>query len=154
MCDGGEIGVRVHGRQGCLVACVWTEHGMEKGFQTQQTQPDVAPEYRTHRTRRTHRTHRMHGTQSPDYQHQDVRSLSLTQDGFLLMQHIEVGGKIGENVDHFLHGFARASKTEEVKPGVARMAKTSGSRSYHIIRHLKPKSEAVRFVNPLFSITT
>jgi len=46
MCDGVEVEVWMHGRQSCLVACVRTEPATEKGVQTRQTQPDVAPEYR------------------------------------------------------------------------------------------------------------
>jgi len=39
MCDGVEVEVWMHGRQGCLVACVRTEPGTEKSVQTCQTQP-------------------------------------------------------------------------------------------------------------------
>jgi len=77
MCDDVEVEVWMHGRQGCLVACVWAEPGTEKGVQTHQTQPDVAPEYRTHR---------MHRTQSPHYESQNATPLYLMQDGFLLME--------------------------------------------------------------------
>jgi len=76
MGDGVEVEVWMHGRQGCLVAWVWTEPSTEKGVQTHQTQPDVPPEYRMHRT---------DWTQSPHYQSQDETPLNLTQDGFLLM---------------------------------------------------------------------
>jgi len=76
MCDGVEVEVGMHGRQGCLVACVRTEPGTEKGVQTRQTQPDVAPEYRTHRT---------HWTPCSHYESQDPTLQYLTQDGFLLM---------------------------------------------------------------------
>jgi len=76
MCDGVEVEVWMHGRQGCLVACVLMEPGTEKAVLTRQTQPDVVPK------RRTHRTHR---TQSPHYESQDATPLYLTQDGFLLM---------------------------------------------------------------------
>jgi len=76
MCDGVEVEVWMHGRQGCLVACVRTEPGTEKGVQTGQTQPDVAPEYRTHRT---------HWTPCPHYESQDATPQYLTQDGFLLI---------------------------------------------------------------------
>jgi len=76
MCDGVEVEVCMHGRQGCLVACVQTEHGSEKGVQTHQTQPDMAPEDRTHRT---------HRTQSPHFQSEDATPRYLMQDGFLLM---------------------------------------------------------------------
>jgi len=76
MRDGVEVEVWMHGTQGCLVACVWTEPGTEKGLPTHQTQPDVAPDYRTHRT------HRM---QSPPYESQDATPPHLTQDSLLLM---------------------------------------------------------------------
>jgi len=76
MFDGGEVEVRMHGRQGCLVACVRTELGTEKGVLTCQTQPDVVPEYRTHWT---------HRTQCSYYESQDATLPYLTQDGFLLM---------------------------------------------------------------------
>ena len=76
MCDGVEVEVWMHGRQGCLVACVRTEPSTEKGVRTRQTQLDVAPEYRTH-TR--------HRTQSPHYESQDATRPYLIQDGFLLM---------------------------------------------------------------------
>jgi len=66
----------MYGRQGCLVACVRTEASIEKGLQTYQTQPDVAPEYWAHK---------MHRMQSPKYQSQDAIPLYLIQDGFLLM---------------------------------------------------------------------
>ena len=76
MCDGVEVEVWMHGTQDCLVTCVRTEPGTEKGVQTHRTQPDVVPDYRTHRT---------HRTQSPHYESQDATPLHLTQDGFLLM---------------------------------------------------------------------
>ena len=76
MDDGVEIEVWMHGRQGCLVACVWTELSTEKNVQMHQTQPDVAPEYSTHRT---------HRRQSPHLERQDATPQYLTQDGFLLM---------------------------------------------------------------------
>jgi len=41
MCDGVEVEVWMHERQGCLVACVQMEPATEKGVQTRQTQPDV-----------------------------------------------------------------------------------------------------------------
>jgi len=63
----------MHGRQGCLVACVWMEPSVGKGLWTHQTQLDVAYRYRTHRT------HRM---QSPS---QDATLRYLTQTTFLLM---------------------------------------------------------------------
>jgi len=63
----------MHGRQGCLVACVRTEPSVGKGFQTHQTQPDVAHRYRTHRT------------QSPGQESQDATLLYLMQATFLLM---------------------------------------------------------------------
>jgi len=77
MGDGVEVEGWMHGRKGCLAAGVRTEPGTEKAVQTCQTQPDVAPEYRTHTT---------HRTQSPQYQSQDAILPNLTQDGFLLMQ--------------------------------------------------------------------
>jgi len=76
MCNGVEVEVRMHGRQGCLVACVQMEPGTEKGVQTHQTQPDIAPVYRTYRTNRT---------QSPHLQSQNETPRYLTEDGFLLM---------------------------------------------------------------------
>jgi len=76
MWDGVEVEVWMHGRQGCLVACVRTEPSTEKGVRTCQTEPDVAPEYKAHST---------HRTQSPHYQSQDATRLYLMQDGFLLM---------------------------------------------------------------------
>ena len=76
MCDGVEVEVWMHGRQGCLVACVQTEPGTETGVQTHQTQPDRVPEYRRNRT---------HRTKSPHLQSQDATPGYLTQDGFLLM---------------------------------------------------------------------
>jgi len=76
MCDSVEVEVWMHGRQGCLVPCVWTEPGTEKRVQMHQTQPDVAPQYRMHRT---------HRTQSPHWQNQDATPAYLMQDGFLLM---------------------------------------------------------------------
>jgi len=76
MSDGVEVEVWMHGTQGCLVACVRTEPGTEKGVQTHQTQPDVTSDYRTHRTRRT---------QSPHYESQNATPPHLTQDSFLLM---------------------------------------------------------------------
>jgi len=82
MCDGVEVEVWMHGRQGCLVACVQKEPGTEKGDQTRQTQPDVAPEYRTHRT---------HWTPSPHYESQDATPQYLTQDGLLLMAYLYSG---------------------------------------------------------------
>jgi len=58
MFDSVEVGVWMHGRQGCLDACVQTEPKAVAGLQTHRTQPDVvAPRYRTHQT---------HRTQSPD----------------------------------------------------------------------------------------
>ena len=66
----------MHGRQGCLVAYVRTEHSIEKGFLTHETQPNVNSDYRTHRT---------HRWQSPDYEGQDATPWYPTQDGFLLM---------------------------------------------------------------------
>jgi len=76
MDDGVEVQVWMHGRQGCLVACVWTEVHTEKGVQTEKMQPDMAPGYRTHRT---------HRTQSQDLERLDATQLYLMQDGFLLM---------------------------------------------------------------------
>jgi len=38
MCDGVEVEVWMHGKQGCLVACVRTEPCTEKVVQTRQTQ--------------------------------------------------------------------------------------------------------------------
>jgi len=66
----------MHGRQGCLVACVWTAPSVGKGFQTHQTQPDVAHKYRTHRK---------HRTQSPGQESQDATLLYQMQATFLLM---------------------------------------------------------------------
>jgi len=66
----------MHGRQGCLVACVQTEPRVGKGFQTHQRQPDVAHRYRTRRT------HRM---QSPGQESQDATLLYLMQATFLLI---------------------------------------------------------------------
>jgi len=76
MFNGVEVEVSMHGRQGCLVACVRTEPSTENGVWRRLTQPDVAPEYRTHRT---------HRTQSPHYKTQDATRLYLMQDDFLLM---------------------------------------------------------------------
>ena len=67
----------MHGRQGCLVACVQTAPSVGKGFQTHQTQPDVAHKYRTHRT---------HRTQSPGQESQDATLLYQMQATFLLMK--------------------------------------------------------------------
>jgi len=64
----------MHGRQGCLVACVWTAPSVGKGFQMHQTQPDVAHKYRTHRT------------QSPGQESQDATLLYQMQATFLLME--------------------------------------------------------------------
>jgi len=66
----------MHGRQGCLVACVRTAPSVGKSFQTHQTQPDVAHKYRTHRT---------HRTQSPGQESQDATLLYQMQATFLLM---------------------------------------------------------------------
>jgi len=77
MCDDVEVEVWMHGRQGCLVACVRTEPGAEKVVLSRQMQPDVAPE---HWTQRTHKTH------SPHYETHDTTPLYLTQDAILLMQ--------------------------------------------------------------------
>jgi len=74
----------MHGRQGCLVACVRTEPGIEKGVQTRQTQLDVTPQYGMHW---------MHRTQSSDYQSQDATLPYLTQDGFLLMLVVSLSQK-------------------------------------------------------------
>jgi len=79
MCDGVEVQVRMHGRQGCLVGCVRTEPSGGKGLRTHLTQQDMAYEYRTHRTHRTHRT------QGPGGESQDATLLYLTQATFLLM---------------------------------------------------------------------
>jgi len=76
MCDGVEVEVWMDGRQGCLVACVLTEPSTEKRVWTRQTQPDIAPEYKTYRT---------HRTQSSHYESLDVTRLYLMQNGFLLM---------------------------------------------------------------------
>jgi len=78
MCDGVEVEVWMHGRQGCLVECVWKESGTENGVEKRQTQSDsdVPPEYRMHMT------HRM---PSPHHPSQDATPPTLTQDGFLLM---------------------------------------------------------------------
>jgi len=76
MCDSVEVEVWMHGRQGCLVACVRTEPSTEKGVLMRQTQPDVVPKYRTHRTQRTQGSH---------YESQDATPLYLMQDGILLM---------------------------------------------------------------------
>jgi len=78
MCDGVEVEVWMHGRQGCLVGCVRTEPSTEKGVLTCQTQPDVAPEYRTHWT---------HRRQCPHYESQDATLPYLMQNGFLLISH-------------------------------------------------------------------
>jgi len=89
MGDGVEVEVWMHGRQGCLVACVWTAPGTEKGVQMHQMQPDVAPEYRRHRT------------QSPHYESQDGTSPYLMQDGFSLMSDVsgcKVQSKIPPNM--------------------------------------------------------
>jgi len=67
----------MHGRQGCLVACVSMEPSIEQGLETHQTQPDVALKYRTHRT---------HRTLSPEYESQDIMPLHLRQDSLLLMK--------------------------------------------------------------------
>ena len=69
MGDGIEVEVWMQGRQGCLVACVRTEPGTEKGLHTRQMQLDVPPEYRAHRT---------HRTQGPHYQSQDETPPNLT----------------------------------------------------------------------------
>ena len=79
MCDGVEVEVWMHERHGCLVACVQTEPGTEKGVQTRQTQPDVVCEYRTYRK---------HWMPSPHYESQDATPEYLTQDGFLLMRYL------------------------------------------------------------------
>ena len=60
------------------------EPGTEKGVQMHLTQPDVAPDYRTHRT---------HRTQSPHYESQDATPPHLTQDGFLLMHTYDIKGE-------------------------------------------------------------
>jgi len=79
MCDGVEVEVWMHGRQGCLAACVRTEPSTEKGVWRHQKQPDLAPEYRMHKSHRTHRT------LSPYCESQDATRPSLMQDGLLLM---------------------------------------------------------------------
>ena len=76
MCEGGEVEVWMQGTQGCLVACVWTEPGTEKGVLTCKRQPDVALEYRTHW---------MHWAQCAHYESQDAILRYQTQDGLLLM---------------------------------------------------------------------
>jgi len=76
MCYGVEVEVRMHERQGCLVACVRTEPSVGNALQTHQTQPDVTHGYRTHTT---------HTTQSPGQENQDATLLYLTQATFLLM---------------------------------------------------------------------
>jgi len=96
MCDGVEVEVWMHGTQGCLVACVRTEPGTEKGVQMHLTQPDVAPDYRTHRT---------HRTQSPHYESQDATPPHLTQDGFLLMLISISDAKRLSQGDAFHHAF-------------------------------------------------
>jgi len=57
MYDGVEVKVWMHGRQGCLVACVWMERGTETGVQICQRQSDVLPEYRTQKKHRTRSPH-------------------------------------------------------------------------------------------------
>ncbi|PUU78689.1 hypothetical protein B9Z19DRAFT_1193101 [Tuber borchii] len=69
-------------------------------------------------------------------------------------KHIEFGGDIGENVDHFLRGFTLAFAEEEVKLPEGATPESSESRAYRVITHLKSKSEAARFVSRLPAETT
>jgi len=67
---------------------------------------------------------------------------------------IEFGGNLGENVDHFLRGFSLAFASEEAKLEAGAVPESSESKAYRIITHLRPKSEAARFVSRLPPQTT
>jgi len=62
---------------------------------------------------------------------------------------IEFGGTSTENVEHFLYGFEIFFQNEERRAGADGVRESSEAKAYYVIRHIKPRSAASRFVNRL-----